>query len=119
MRLMTAEGPSEIPEEMTLGVPVVPPVPVSVRLFAPAPVAVTALDKVNAPLPEASIVAPPVVPARSMTRSELSSEERVHLSVPVVVRLPSAMVPEATSAAVPRPPATPTLPKVETERVPF
>jgi hypothetical protein len=44
--------------------------PVSVRVFRPAPVAVKA-GAVNSsgPEPEASRVAPPVVPARSMIRS--------------------------------------------------
>ena len=119
MRLMTAETPSEIPEEMTFGVPAVPPVPVSVTLFAPKPVAVMAPDKVNTPLPEASIVAPPVVPTKSMTRSVDSFEEPVHLSVPAFATSPMAMVPSPTVIGAPRPPATPTLPMFDTLRVPF
>ena len=119
MRLMAAEDPSEIPEEMTLGVPALPPVPVSVRLFAPTPVAVMAPDKVNTPLPEASIVAPPVVPARSKTRSVDSFEEPVHLRVPVFATSPMAMVPSPVVVGAPRPPATLTLPMFDTLRVPF
>ena len=118
MRLMTAAAPAGIPKEMTFGVPAEPPVPVSVKLFAPTPVAVMALDKVNTPLPEASIVAPPVVPARSMTRSVDSLEEPVHLSVPVFATSPMAMV-ASPIVGVPKPPATPTLPMFDTLRVPF
>ena len=116
---MTAAVPSEIPEEMTFGVPAEPPVPVSVTLFAPTPEAKMALDKVNTPLPEASIVAPPVVPARSMTRSVDSLEEPVHLRVPVFARSPMAMVAPSVVVGAPRPPATPTLPIFDTLRVPF
>ena len=98
---------------------VVPPVPARVRVFAPTPVAVTAEESVSAPLPEASSTAPPVVPARSMTRSDVSFDEPVQRTVPVVVRLPRARVPLAVLVTVPRPPAVPTLPSLDTLRVPL
>ena len=44
-------------------------VPPRVRVLSPSPVVVKLLVNVSAPLPLAVIVAPPVVPARSTTRS--------------------------------------------------
>ena len=46
-------------------------VPPSVRVLAPTPVAVSALENTSAPEPEDSMVAPPVVPARLTTRSDV------------------------------------------------
>ena len=52
-------------------------------------------------------------------RSVVSFDEPVHCKVPVVVRLPMAMVPAAAVGTVPSPPATVTLPMDETLRVPL
>ena len=75
-------------------------VPVSVRVLLPAPVAVSAEVSVSAPEPEASSVPPPVVPARLMTRLELSPVP-VYWSVPLVVVAPRSMVPLPAVAGAP------------------
>ena len=57
--------------------PAISPVPAvepcSVSVLLPAPVAVKALVNFSRPVPDWSSVAPPVVPARLMTRSVLAS----------------------------------------------
>jgi hypothetical protein len=79
-------------------VPAVEPCRVSV--LAPAPVAVKALVNFNSPAPDWSSVAPPVVPARLITRS-LVSPEPVYLSVAAVPPVPMAMVPLGTVVGAP------------------
>ena len=118
---------SLIPPERTFGVPVVPPVPVRMSVLLPRPLKVIGVAMVRTlpPVPEASRTAPPVVPARSITRSVDSLEEPVHCSVPVLMPFPMAMVPSATVVGAPRPPGIGepeplfTLPMVETLNVPF
>ena len=66
--------------------------PCSVSVFAPTPVAVKLDVKVRVPVPESSSVAPPVVPARSITRLVLSPMP-VYVNVAPVVVLPIAIVP--------------------------
>ena len=48
--------------------------PCSVRVLLPAPVAVRLLENVSAPVPSFWMTAPPVVPARLITRSVVSPE---------------------------------------------
>ncbi len=76
-------------------------VPSSVRGFAPAPVAVRGEVRIRAPDPDASRVAPPVVPARLITRS-LVWPLPVYWSVPAVPLLPMLIVPLATEMGVPK-----------------
>ena len=120
-RLVANPLGSPMAPEMMFGVLVVPPVPVRVRVLLPEPVKVIAVAMVRTapPVPEASIVAPPVVPTRSMTRSVDSFAEPVHLRVPVFATSPMAMVPSPAVVGAPRPPATLTLPMFDTLRVPF
>src|SRR5258706_12155515 len=75
-------------------------VPVSVSVLLPAPLAVRALVNVRAPLPYASIVAPPVVPAWSITRSLLWPEPVYCRVAPVVVE-PIVIVPLAAVVGAP------------------
>ena len=52
-------------------------VELSVRVLAPTPVVVKDEVSVKVPEPVTAIVAPPVVPARLITRSEIPAEEPV------------------------------------------
>lgn len=76
-------------------------VPFNVNVFAPTPVAVHALVKTKSPEPFAVIVAPPVVPARSITLSVVYAPP-VYINVPVVVVDPSLIVPSAIVVGAPK-----------------
>ena len=80
-------------------VPAVDPCKVSV--LAPAPVAVSALVNFKSPVPDWSIVAPNVVPARLSTRSVMAAAP-VYTRVAAVVALPTSIVPTVASAGFPR-----------------
>ena len=100
-------------------VPTLDPCKLSVLL--PTPVAVTALVNFSSPLPDWTSVPPPVVPARSSTRSVVSPLP-VYSSVPVVAPPPRPMVPLPAVVGAPRlllvlPPVT--LLSVPTLRLPF
>src|SRR5947208_209310 len=76
--------------------------PVSVSVLLPAPVAVKALVKVIVAVgavPEASSVAPPVVPARLRTRSVVEAVLPTYCRLAPVVVAPRAMVALPTGGA--------------------
>src|ERR1043166_765416 len=75
--------------------------PVSVSVLAPDPLAVNGLVRLSAPVPDASMVAPPVVPAKSIPRSLLWPDP-VYCNVPAVAAEPMAMVPFAAVVGAPR-----------------
>jgi hypothetical protein len=83
------------PPELSTNEPSNDPVPtldpLSVSVFAPAPVAVSELEKINVPEPAWSSTAPPVVPARLIIRSVIS---------PVPAYRSEAAVPEEASETV-------------------
>ena len=86
-------------------------VPCRVKVLAPEPEKVGLLVKLTSAVPDESMVAPPVVPAKSITRSVLLAVVRFKTRVPVLAALPMAMVPRGTVAGAPNevlPP--PTLP---------
>ena len=75
--------------------------PVSVRVLAPAPVAVSALVKVSVPVPDMSSVAEPIVPARLITRFVLWPVP-LYCKTAVLAELPNAMVPFPVVVGAPR-----------------
>lgn len=75
--------------------------PVSVSVLEPLP-EVKLLVKETVPDPDASSVAPPVVPAILITRLVVLLEEPIYLSVALVPEVPIAIVPLAVVVGAPR-----------------
>ena len=92
--------------------------PTRLSVLLPAPVAVKLDVNVREPAPEASSVAPPVVPARLTTRFVLELPLPVYWSVPPTVVAPMAMVPFAAVVGAPSAEAVLRLASVFTLTVP-
>jgi len=94
-------------ELLSLMVPAMSPEPTplgelrSFKVFEPAPETLSALVNFKSPEPDWSIVAPPVVPERSITRFVVSPVPE-YTSTPAVVRLPILSVEFATSTGAPK-----------------
>src|SRR5205085_2627081 len=76
--------------------------PCRVRFLAPTTVAVRLVVNFSRPVPDWSIVPPPVVPFRLIVRSVVSPAPR-YVSVPVVVVPPRSIRPLATVVGRPKP----------------